>query len=528
MAYNEIRTINNIQLEDIKARQSIQELDNKKANKSDIVSGLNFKGTTTYSALPTSNNNIGDFYYVTDGDGTNGEGNYAWNGTAWYFSGKTTDFGDISTKANTAVNNAAFEEGKLKVTKNDGGSTETEVVDSSLTKSGKAADAKITGDEIGQLKEDFVYKLAEIEISKHSGVDQGYLNKNGVVISHVRFMTTDYIECVPNATIKYKLYAIEEISSIISFYDANKKNISNATIKGDAGSVGLADGETEAPYNAAYFKYTYAVDSDNQKISYKKYYILKEAIKSNEDAINVLNDKVNSPDVINSQWQGKKWIAFGTSITDDKYVNQETHEVTGKYTKYLAELSGLILNNQGIAGGTIGSGGAHGGSSDILNRILSTDVSDADLITIEGFVNDFACAVNLGKPGDTENTSIIGALYQAVNYLQSNSHALVVLLTETTGRVYTFTGPVNTGSTVNYCYYTKKESSGLYQSDYNAAIKRFAEWAGCVCIDCGTKSEINCNNPQYLIDHLHHTELGGKQYAQAVWNELKNLHPLKK
>lgn len=154
MAYNEIRTINNIQLEDIKARQSIQELDNKKANKSDIVNGLNFKGTTTYSALPTSDNSVGDFYYVTDGDGTNGEGNYAWNGTAWYFSGKTTDFGDISTKANAAVNNVAFKEGKLKVTKNDGTSTETEVIDSSLTKSGKAADAKITGDEIGQLKED--------------------------------------------------------------------------------------------------------------------------------------------------------------------------------------------------------------------------------------------------------------------------------------------------------------------------------------------------------------------------------------
>lgn len=157
MAYNEIRTINNIQLEDIKARQFIKDLDNKKANKSDIVNGLNFKGTTTYSALPTSNNNIGDFYYVTDGDGANGEGNYAWNGTAWYFSGKTTDFGDISTKANAAVNNTAFEEGKLKVTKNDGTSTEIEVIDSSLTKSNKAADAKITGDKIGQLKEDLAH-----------------------------------------------------------------------------------------------------------------------------------------------------------------------------------------------------------------------------------------------------------------------------------------------------------------------------------------------------------------------------------
>lgn len=163
MAYNEIRTINNIQLEDIKARQSIKELDNKKANKSDIVNGLNYKGTTTYSALPTSGNRVGDFYYVTDGDGTNGEGNYAWNGSAWYFSGKTTDFGDISTKANAAVNDTAFDEGKLKVTKNDGTSTETEVIDSSLTKSGKAADAKITGDNIGQLKDGIVDVDAKVD-----------------------------------------------------------------------------------------------------------------------------------------------------------------------------------------------------------------------------------------------------------------------------------------------------------------------------------------------------------------------------
>ena len=201
MAYNEIRTINNIQLEDIKARQSIQELDNKKANKSDIVSGLNFKGTTTYSALPTSNNNIGDFYYVTDGDGTNGEGNYAWNGTAWYFSGKTTDFGDISTKANTAVNNADFEEGKLKVTKNDGTSTETEVVDSSLTKSGKAADAKITGDEIGQIKED----IEDIGIYKKEDLP-AYMGGIAVNKGH-------YVAAIEYIDVKNRLRTINRITS---------------------------------------------------------------------------------------------------------------------------------------------------------------------------------------------------------------------------------------------------------------------------------------------------------------------------
>lgn len=214
MAYNEIRTINNIQLEDIKARRSIQELDNKKANKSDIVSGLNFKGTTTYSALPTSDNSVGDFYYVTDGDGTNGEGNYAWNGTAWYFSGKTTDFGDISTKANAAVNNAAFEEGKLKVTKNDGTSTETEVIDSSLTKSGKAADAKITGDEIGQLKEDLWENP-----SVYSPFELGTLVDGEITSGQYRIVSTNIIHT------NSKLYiAISKNRRVgIHYYDSNGK-----------------------------------------------------------------------------------------------------------------------------------------------------------------------------------------------------------------------------------------------------------------------------------------------------------------
>lgn len=214
MAYNEIRTINNIQLEDIKARQSIQELDNKKANKSDIVSGLNFKGTTTYSALPTSDNSVGDFYYVTDGDGVNGEGNYAWNGTAWYFSGKTTDFGDISTKANAAVNNAAFEEGKLKVTKNDGTSAETEVIDSSLTKSGKAADAKATGDEIGQLKEDLWENP-----SAYSPFELGSLVNGEITSGQYRIVSTNIIHT------NSKLYiAISKNRRVgIHYYDANGK-----------------------------------------------------------------------------------------------------------------------------------------------------------------------------------------------------------------------------------------------------------------------------------------------------------------
>lgn len=236
MAYNEIRTINNIQLEDIKARQSIQELDNKKANKSDLVNGLNFKGTTTYGALPTSDNNVGDFYYVTDGDGTNGAGNYAWNGTAWYFSGKTTDFGDISTKANAAVNNAVFEEGKLKVTKNDGTSTETEVVDSSLTVSGKAADAKITGDNIGQLKEDLTELITGTSNLNEIRFSQFEIKKNA---EHSSTKDKIYGNFKSGDIIEYLVKSEQVTTKIEAALYVNGSFVSGTTINADVVSIKL-------------------------------------------------------------------------------------------------------------------------------------------------------------------------------------------------------------------------------------------------------------------------------------------------
>lgn len=63
-----------------------QEL-NDYAKKVEVANGLTAKGNCLYSALPTSNNKVGDYYYCSDGNGINGEGNYVWNGTSWYFGG---------------------------------------------------------------------------------------------------------------------------------------------------------------------------------------------------------------------------------------------------------------------------------------------------------------------------------------------------------------------------------------------------------------------------------------------------------
>ena len=63
-----------------------------------------------------------------------------------------------------------------------------------------------------------------------------------------------------------------------------------------------------------------------------------------------------------------------------------------------------------------------------------------------------------------------------------------------------------------------------YQYQYDDAIVEIARFLNVHCIDCGRKSQINQWHPSYLIDHIHHTELGGKQYAETIWEELKNIH----
>ena len=57
------------------------------ARKDEVTNGLTPKGAIAYASLPTTGNQIGDYYYCPDGDGVNGSGNYVWNGTVWYFGG---------------------------------------------------------------------------------------------------------------------------------------------------------------------------------------------------------------------------------------------------------------------------------------------------------------------------------------------------------------------------------------------------------------------------------------------------------
>jgi hypothetical protein len=61
-----------------------------KANKDEIINGLTAKdGVKTWAQLQamTTGNSVGDYYYCSDGDGTNPAGNYRWTGNKFGFGG---------------------------------------------------------------------------------------------------------------------------------------------------------------------------------------------------------------------------------------------------------------------------------------------------------------------------------------------------------------------------------------------------------------------------------------------------------
>lgn len=336
----------------------------------------------------------------------------------------------------------------------------------------------------------------------------GYLDKNGNEVSHTGFIVSDYILAIPGTDIAYT--DIEGIGQYpqIAVYDADKAYMKGFALIHPAGSgnAGRTSGTYTIPDGAAYFR---IVDSSN----IQGYFTYKQ-VQEDENA---------------TPWNGKVWHAFGTSITDTTYINGETGNPTGQYVPYLAEMSGLGVVNHGIAGGTLGKGGTHGGSANILSAILSADLAGADLITIEGFVNDYACAVDIGTVGDdggtdsVENSNTItlcGALYRAIKYCLENSSAQVVLITESTGRVFT----LKNGTSVNYNV-AKKNSLDKTQNEYNQAIIDVGRYMGVHVIDAGGKSQIGQFCPEYLADHIHHSALGGKQYATVIWDELKNISP---
>lgn len=356
-----------------------------------------------------------------------------------------------------------------------------------------------------------VTNIIQSPYSDWSEFSNEYLNDNGVATPNSNTYLSDYVGVIPSTNVEYEIRLIgASMMMAIAWYDKNKTRIGGFLYPEGSPTWYNVSGTLTLPNNARYIRYCGQKGTNAEQ---KRQYVTFSAPKSINSAVTELMQKTN-------YWAGKKWVAFGTSITDTNNTDGVGGTATGKYAPYLKELSGMSLNNYGISGGSIGVvSGVLSGS--ILTKIKSNTVltylQNADLVTLEGFVNDFVGNLPIGNISDTTNETLMGAIYDAVTYIYStNPTATVVLLTESTGQYI--------DSSHNFPV-TRPNSLGKYQYEYNDAIKEMARYLGCHVIDCGSKSQINQWHTDYLADWIHHSELGGKQYAETIWDELKNIHP---
>jgi len=111
-------------------------------------------------------------------------------------------------------------------------------IDSTLSQSGQAADAKVVGDDIASLNEG--YLLFDI-------VQDSYITTAGVITPYAGWSRTDYIECSEYDTLEVES-TVGSASMYNVFYDENKTFISGTRFRINPGANTFA-----IPENAAYF-----------------------------------------------------------------------------------------------------------------------------------------------------------------------------------------------------------------------------------------------------------------------------------
>lgn len=222
----------------------------------------------------------------------------------------------------------------------------------------------------------------------------------------------------------------------------------------------------------------------------------------------------NSADIGKTQWYGKIWAGFGTSITD---ISRK-----GKYPTYLAQLSGMSFVNHGHSGGGITSYS----DQTIYNDVMTANLAGFDLITLEVGANDGSAPLGTvydGLSGSDvqDNSTFCGALNKCIRHLQANSNAQIVVMCSPNAR-YQLNTPSN--------QYDGDETSGPDNHttlERNLAIQKVCMLNSCWFIPAGAMdgfgyARMNASN-NLVDDNIHHTNLGGYNFAQAIWAFLKNI-----
>jgi hypothetical protein len=190
----------------------------------------------------------------------------------------------------------------------------------------------------------------------------------------------------------------------------------------------------------------------------------------------------------------------------------------GTFSKYLAEYAGLEEHNFGKgASGIIPS--LHGDDC-IKTRCMTLDdgKAEADLITVEIIPNDMKG--ELGEVTDFSDETFCGNLNQILEYLLTNTNAVVVILIASRSRYM----PDD---------HSKKyhPTSDILQNriKWEEAVEKICKMHGIQCWNGASDAGLGyfrvSKDNALVNDQIHLTEKGGETLAKYFFGRLKNIYP---
>ncbi len=365
-------------------------------------------------------------------------------------------------------------------------------VDDTLQESGKAADAKVVGENISSFKQDLgniTYKNLLNGLDAGNTVD-GYLNSKGNVVSDERFVTTDFFEVNENKM----YYAIQmvgttifEHKTYICFYSKSKEFITNGY---------FYDSQCTSPISAKYARVSFpsdtsiiqrcmftSIENPNKYYPFGYEYTIVSDVSDLKSDVSDLNAKKNE-----NRLYGKTMAVLGDSMAKGHTLSENQ---TWAYK--IASRNNMTYQKVAVNGTFITTG--HGDSADAncLLEQLKKITGNPDIIVIHMGTNDRVKNTEIGSWSSTniDTTNICGALRVAFEYILEHFTSSQVM----------FITP----------YFYRE------QTDYIGAIEN-------ACVNIGT---VHCkNNKQggicawndtvksmYFIDSVHLNELGQERVA---------------
>lgn len=266
--------------------------------------------------------------------------------------------------------------------------------DTTLTKTGKAADAAVVGQEIGSLKEDLEIEKNHTETEYKEEVVQLEITEGQAISTDGELYSSAYArwgKASVEGLCKIKVSGRSQQNKkypLISYFDTNDKLLGSDC--GDGTAKNYVDIELTTPLRTAYVKINGAQGTSTSvgpKLTKVSQLTVKEFLNKNND----------------NPLYGKKIVCMGDSIVKGQGYNGDT-KGNKSYVDMIAEKNNMTCINYAVSGATIMSG-TNETVFHICDNIETMD-EDADYIIVGGGYNDHIYRGTIGSLTDDYTSEI--------------------------------------------------------------------------------------------------------------------------